>query len=167
MSFLVGRGKKESLNFLKERVWKKLQGWEGKLLSKVGREVLIKSVIQAICTFTMGCFKLPLGLCNDIEVMIRKFWWGQRGNSTKIHWLKWKEIAKSKLVGGMGFRDLSMFNDSLLAKQTWRLLKNPDSLLSKVFKANFFPNCSIFEANDSRSASYAWRSILKDKDVIQ
>ena len=74
---------------------------------------------------------------------------------------------KLKLVGGMGFRDLSMFNDSLLAKQTWRLLKNPDSLLSKVFKANFFPNCSIFEAKDSRSASYAWRSILKGRDVIQ
>ena len=85
LSFLVGRGKKESLNFLKERVWKKLQGWEGKLLSKVGHEVLIKFVIQAIHTFTMGCFKLPLGLCNDIEVMIRKFWWGQRGNSRKIH----------------------------------------------------------------------------------
>ena len=73
---LVGRGKKEIFNFLKERVWKKLQGWEGKLLSKVGREVLIKFVIQAIRRFTMGCFKLPFGLCNDIEVMIRKFWWG-------------------------------------------------------------------------------------------
>ena len=76
-------------------------------------------------------------------------------------------MTKSKLVGGMGSRDLSMFNDSLLAKQTWRLLKNPDSLLSKAFKANFSPNCSIFEAKDSRTASYAWQSILKDKDVIQ
>ena len=76
-------------------------------------------------------------------------------------------MTKSKLVGGMGSRDLSMFNDSLLAKQTWRLLKNPDSLLSRVFKAKIFPNCSIFEAKDSRSASYAWRSILKGRDVIQ
>ena len=105
---LVGRGKRESFNFLKERVWKKLQGWEGKLLSQAGREVLIKTIIQAIPTFTMGCFKLPLSLCNDIGMMIRKFWWGQRGNSRKIHWLKWEEITKSKLVGGMGFRDLCL-----------------------------------------------------------
>ena len=68
-------------------------------------------------------------------------------------------MTKSKLVGGMGSRDFSMFNDSLLAKQTWRLLKNPNSLLSRVFKAKFFPNCSIIEAKDSRSASYAWQRV--------
>lgn len=49
-------------------------GWEGKLLSQVSREVLIKAVIQAIPTYVMGCFKLPLGLCNEIEVMVKKFW---------------------------------------------------------------------------------------------
>lgn len=45
----------------------------GKLLSQAGREVLIEVVIQPIPTYAMGCFKLPLGLCNEIEVLIRKF----------------------------------------------------------------------------------------------
>ena len=49
-------------------------GSEGKLLSQVSREVLIKTVIQAIPTYVMGCFKLPLGLCNEIEAMVKKFW---------------------------------------------------------------------------------------------
>ncbi|XP_075650031.1 uncharacterized protein LOC142620558 [Castanea sativa] len=39
----VGRGKKASFNYIKERVWIKLQAWEGKLLSQAGREVHIKS----------------------------------------------------------------------------------------------------------------------------
>ena len=30
---LVGRGKKQSFSYIKERVWKKLQGWKEKLLS--------------------------------------------------------------------------------------------------------------------------------------
>ena len=47
-------------------------GWEGKLLSQAGREVLIKVVIQAIPTFAMGCFKIPLGLCHDIEILTKK-----------------------------------------------------------------------------------------------
>ena len=46
----------------------------------------------------------------------------------------------------MGFRDLALFNDILLAKQALPLLKNQDSLFYKVFKARFFPNCTIMEA---------------------
>ena len=30
---LVGRGKKESFSYIKERAWRNLQGWKGKLLS--------------------------------------------------------------------------------------------------------------------------------------
>ena len=56
---LVGRGTKASFSYIKERVWRKLQGWEGKLLSQPGREVLIKTIVQAISTYAMGCFKLP------------------------------------------------------------------------------------------------------------
>ena len=42
---LIGKRKKASFDYIKERVWRKLQGWEEKLLSQVGREVLIKAVV--------------------------------------------------------------------------------------------------------------------------
>ena len=76
---LVGRRKKEGFNFIKEKVWRKLQGWEGKLLSQASREILIKAVIQDIPTYAMGCFKFPLSLCHEIETMIKKFWWAKGG----------------------------------------------------------------------------------------
>ncbi|KAK9998542.1 hypothetical protein SO802_018145 [Lithocarpus litseifolius] len=66
----------------------------------------------------------------------------------------------------MGFKDLANFNDALLAKQAWRLLHNKDSLFYRVFKMKFFPNCSIWEAQDSSSGSHAWHSIIKGRDVL-
>lgn len=60
----------------------------------------------------------------------------------------------------MGFRELSLFNEALLAKQTWRLLHNKNSLFCGVFKSRFFPNGSIMDANEGRGGSYAWKSIL-------
>ena len=82
---VVGRNKKASLNYIKDRVWGKLQWWKEKLLSQAGKEMLLKDVVQAIPPFTMSCFRLPVGLCQDIEMLIRKFWWGQRSDRRKIH----------------------------------------------------------------------------------
>ena len=83
-----------------------------------------------------------------------------------MHWVNWKELTKSKMECEMGFRDLALINDSLLAKQAWRLLKNQDSLFYEVFKARFFPNCTIMEAKKNRGGLYAWTSILHGRDVL-
>ena len=73
---MVGRNKKASLRYIKERVWNKLQGWKEKLLSQAGREILLKVVVQPIPTFIMSCFKLLVSLCNEIKALIQKFYWG-------------------------------------------------------------------------------------------
>ena len=80
LPIVVGKNKRVILNYIKDRVWSKLQGWKEQLLLQAGKEVLLKSIVQAIPTFVMSCFKLPIGLCHDIEMMIRKFWWGHRGD---------------------------------------------------------------------------------------
>jgi len=113
---VVGRNKKASLIYINERVWSKLQGWKEKLLSQAGREILLKAVVQAIPTFTVSCFKLLVGLCNEIESLIRKFFWGQKGEQRKIHWKKWETLCKPKTKGGLGFKDLVKFNESAPCK---------------------------------------------------
>ena len=66
----------------------------------------------------------------------------------------------------MGFRDFQKFNNALLAKQVWRFIHNRDSLLFKVFSAKYFPQGNILEAAVHPKCSYAWRSILQAREVI-
>ena len=75
-------------------------------------------------------------------------------------------MCRPKSLGGMGFRELQKFNDAMLGKQIWRLLQNQDSLFYKFFKTKFFPHGTIFDAKENRG-SFAWRSILKGREIIR
>lgn len=74
--------------------------------------------------------------------MISKFWWGKTGG-----------------LRGMGFRDFECFNDALLGKQCWRILKVPNSLVSHILRAKYFPSCWFLEADLGKCPSFIWRSM--------
>ena len=85
-------------------------------------------MVQAILTFAMSYFKLLVGLCKDIEVMIQKFWWGQHGDCRKVHWKNLDTLCKKNVERGLGLKDLSKFNDVMLVKQVWQLIYDEESL---------------------------------------
>ena len=142
---MIGRSKKATFNFIKDRVWKKINSWNSKCLSKAGREVLIKSVLQSIPTYFMSLFTLPSSLCDEIEKMMNSLWWGHSGSHRKgIHWMSWDKLSMHKKDGGMSFKSLGTFNLAMLGKQGWRILSKPDTLITRMYKARYFPRCSFF-----------------------
>ncbi|XP_059437076.1 uncharacterized protein LOC132170205 [Corylus avellana] len=163
---LVGRSRTRAFKSIKERVWKCLQDWKLNFLSQAGKEILLKAVIQAIPTYCMSIFKLPKVLCLEINSLMMKFFWGHKEKENKIHWMSWSKMSLSKAQGGLGFRDIVSFNKALLAKQIWRLWKYPDSLIAKIMKAKYYPECSVLDAPCGKKPSFAWRSIQNSSDLV-
>lgn len=142
----VGRSKKRTFLYMKDRIWSKIQGWKEKMLSKAGKDILKKACAQAIPVFAMTCFDITKNLCEEINSMISKYWWAQQDKERKIHWLSWEKLTRSKKEGGLGYKDRYTFNLAMLAKQGWRLLTNPNTLCAKVMKARYYPNSSVLQA---------------------
>ena len=110
-----GRMKGDRFQYLKERMSKRLKNFSEKNMSSAAKEILIKSVAQALPTYIMGVFKIPFGLCDDLTSIIRNFWWGAEDGRRKTAWIAWEEMVQKKCCGGLGFKDLRLFNQAMLA----------------------------------------------------
>lgn len=163
----IGRNKKEVFEYIIQRIKNKLDSWYSKLLSPAGKEVLLKAVITAIPTYTMSCFILPKTLLQEITKAMRHFWWPSCKDKHKIPWIAWDKITESRKDGGLGIRDMLAFHKSLVAKQAWRLMTCPSSLLARVYKAKYYRKTEFMEARSYQTSSYAWRSILQAQPLLQ
>lgn len=161
------RSKRLQFGYLRERIDKKINDWSNRFFSAGGREVLIKSILQAIPSYAMSCFKIPISVCRAMEQSCARFWWKDASGRRGVHWLNWKNLCKPKMVGGMGFRCLTTFNKALLAKQIWRVIQSPQSLLARTLKSRYFKNSDIMQARAGYKPSYIWRSMLWSRDIIR
>ncbi|CAA7050320.1 unnamed protein product, partial [Microthlaspi erraticum] len=163
----ISGSKKQVFAFVQDRLSKRINSWSARLLSRGGKEVLIKSVAQALPTYVMSCFLLPQDIIKKLQSAISNFWWSNKQNSRGLHWIAWDKICIPIEKGGLGFRDLQLFNLALLAKQLWRLLYYPSSLLARILKSRYYRNTSPLEVEKSNAPSFRWRSIMAAKDLLQ
>lgn len=143
---VIGRSRSARYAYIKNRLWKKLKDRKDKLLSSTWKEIFIKVVGQTLPIYMMNCFLLPKTFCEDLQLILCRFWWGNPDDSKHIHWLSWENMCKPKLEGGLRFRSLYDFNFTILAKQGLRLLHNRDSLASWLLKAKYFSHNSFWDA---------------------
>jgi hypothetical protein len=99
--------------------------------------------------------------------MVCNVWWGNYPDKRKIHWVKWSHICKNKSKRGLGYLGIRAFNEALLAKQGWKCITQPDSLLSKSYKAKYHPKDKFLDAKPSQNMSYTGRSILNASWILK
>lgn len=131
------------------------------------KEVLIKSVAQVLPSYVMSCFLLPQDIIKKMSSAIARFWWSTKQNNGGLHWIAWNEICVPKDKGGLGFRDLKIFNLALLAKQLWLLVQYPSSLLARVLKGRYFRTSNPIDIEKASSPYYVWRSLMAVKPLLR
>lgn len=80
----------------------------------------------------MTTFRLPVGVCKDLDSMVKHFWWDANNKEGMYLALKaWNDNCKPKAQGGLGFRMFSDFNMALLAKLKWKMGRMDEAFMGK------------------------------------
>jgi hypothetical protein len=138
LPMFIGKSRMQAFQQIKEKVMNRLHNWKVNFLSQASKEVLLKAVVHAIPTYSMGVFQIPISLCKEINTLMQSFWWSHMNKASKIHWMSWERMGVAKAARGLGFRDLVIFNKALLAKQGGEFFKTQNRFLLGSLKQNTF-----------------------------
>ncbi|GJX13339.1 probable L-cysteine desulfhydrase, chloroplastic [Tanacetum coccineum] len=118
----------------------KVEDWRNKTLSFAGRLQLITLVLSSLNPYWASIFTLPIGVCNDVDKLLKKFLWNSGGQNGCKHSVAWKDVCMQKCDGGLVIK---------WVKNTW--LKND----------------SIWAVEPKKLNSWGWKQILALKDKIR
>jgi len=162
---------KRDWTWLIGKVEKRLNIWCHKWLSRAGRLVLVKSVLEAIPVYWMSLAWIPKGTLESIRRICFRFLWSGKKEDQTTPWVNWKRIAVPKGLGGWGLKNIFLFSKALAAKGGWRLLKT-NSLWTRVIKQKYLPeeNIEDWVRNPRKShqgGSLIWKAVIKSFHLIE
>ncbi|XP_025640980.1 uncharacterized protein [Arachis hypogaea] len=167
LPLVINRSKRATFNSIKDRVFKKVQGWKKSLLSNGDHQILIWAVGEAVPIYTLSCFRLPDTLLKDIHSISTQFWWGQHGEKRRMVWISWDKMTRPKSEGGLGVKDLRAHDLALLGKQCWRLIPQPNSLLARILKGGYYRYGDLLSVDKGVLPSWGWQSLLQGRSVVE
>ncbi|KAL9689125.1 hypothetical protein QQ045_033557 [Rhodiola kirilowii] len=115
----------------------KIRAWATRHLSYAGRLVLIKHVLSTISSYWMRVLLFPKNVLRKISAICRNFLWSG-SSSGKRNLVAWKRVTKSKEQGGLGVKNVFVFNKALMLKQVWDLCLTKRLYVDKVDTHLFF-----------------------------
>ncbi|CAM8902975.1 unnamed protein product [Rhodiola kirilowii] len=75
-------------------------------------------------------------------------------------------MQKKKCEGGLGLKDLTVFNEAMFLKIAWRIVKQPELILSRVLLAKCCNGGSIIDVRIGSNPSHIWRGVMKSMSVF-
>ena len=104
-----GRVTQDLFSNVVESIASRLEGWKMKILSSVGRQVLVRSVLNTVPFYTMQTTLIPMGICYKIEMLMRRFLWGGTSQQRATSLVICDKVTTSIDWGGIYYRRSKVF----------------------------------------------------------
>ncbi|KAL2896785.1 hypothetical protein RDABS01_038569 [Bienertia sinuspersici] len=145
----------------------RIRSWQTRNISFAGRLQLVNAVLMSICTFWMQIFILPKSVIQEINKICRRFLWEGKIHGSKPGYVSWDKVCKTKSKGGLGLKNLQLWNTIAVGKLIWQIDENKDSLWVKWVHSVYIKHQDWWNYRPSRLASWIWRSICSVKKDLE
>jgi hypothetical protein len=146
--------RKETWKPVVDAMSKRLCSWNSRHLSYGGRITLINSVLSSLPLYFFSFFKAPRCVLQQLVRLQRNFLWGGGAADKRLCWVKWDQVCLPKEQGGLGVKNLELFNMALLSKWKWRFLSDDEAMWADLlrFRYGHLPTHLLGTANYSLGA---------------
>ncbi|XP_072087364.1 uncharacterized protein [Arachis hypogaea] len=115
-----------------DKVEEKLSLWKAKTLNKVGKLVLIKSVLNSLPIYYLSLYKMTKAVAEKLISLQRQFLWSKEDGKIGMPLVRWEIVMAPRKAGGLGVGDAVVRNTALLFKWWWRFSKEDCPLWKRV-----------------------------------
>ncbi len=125
----------------------------------------MKSVAQALPTYTMSTFELPSKICDNLDALMCRFWWNpKKQEGMYLAWKARNHLYQPKENGGLGFRHTKDFNKALIGKLAWMVATKSDSLCMRMLRSKYKVRENWLRRDDAKNGSR--KAIEKAKHLL-
>ncbi|GJR02332.1 RNA-directed DNA polymerase, eukaryota, reverse transcriptase zinc-binding domain protein [Tanacetum coccineum] len=132
-----------------------------------GRLQPIDAVLESIHVYWASVFLLPITIIQDINRLLKWFLWNQGEAAKGKAKVSWENVCKPKKQGGLGLKDLHIWNKALLAKHVWNIATKKNSLWVKWVHSVKLREKNIWEISTDVNDSWGWKNLLCIRDLIR
>jgi len=77
---------------------------------------------------------------DKITKICRNYLWGANLDTKKIPYISWQATCIPNKVGGLGIKNLTLWNQASIAKLVWDIAKKKDSLWVRLVHGRYLKN---------------------------
>ena len=144
-----------------DRVQSRLNNWKGTCISRAGRVILIKAVLQSLPLYYLSLFKLPIKVAQEINKIQRRFLWSGQKQGRYNALVKWEVVQKPKQMGGLGVSDCTLKNAALLFKWWWRYASEEGSLWRRIVDSIHEEDITVLPTKKANKITGSWNDIKR------
>lgn len=144
----------------------RIRVWYARNLSYTARLQLITFVLMGITSYWCQLFILPKVIIKRVNAICCSYLWFGVHNNDAIGKVNWNHVCRPKNVGGLGIRNLEVWNIAAVGKLAWHISSLQESLWVRWIYEVYTKGASWAIFNPPPTTSWALRKLCGIKDKL-